>query len=82
MMTYRQTYRADKITFSVTYWDDTSHPQIHKDCTIRDKKNWICNAHQYPVFNQPSMADGEDKYYDEVTWYKWWWIRFLKIGGR
>lgn len=81
MQIYRQTYRADRPTLTVTYWNEIGPPMIDRDCVIRDKKNWICNAHQYPIINQPSMIDGEDKYYDEVSWFKWWWIRFLQIGS-
>lgn len=76
MLAYRETYRADKPTLTVTSWQDLENTtlSLYRDCIIRDKKNWYCGA---PI----QMRDGLVQSTDEVTWYKYWWIRFLKFAS-
>jgi hypothetical protein len=81
MRAYRETYRADRNTLTVTSWadGDSRTLSLYRSCIVRDKKNWVCNAGGLDL-RYPAMTDGELQVADEIPWYRYWWIRFLQIG--
>jgi hypothetical protein len=81
MRVYRETYRADRNTLTVTSWGDGDSRtlSLYRSCIVRDKKNWVCNAESLDL-RYPAMTDGELQAADEIAWYRYWWIRFLQIG--
>jgi hypothetical protein len=83
MRPYRETYRADKSTLTVTSWSDLDRQAIslYRSCAVRDKANWVCNIGHDLDLQWPKMADGELRAPDEVPWYQYWWIRLLQIGS-
>lgn len=42
----RTTYRADKISQTVTYWREDNRPQKYSDCAIIDLENWSCQLNE------------------------------------
>lgn len=83
MHAYRETYRADKGTLTVTSWSDLDSKAISlfRSCAVRDKKNWVCNTAGSADLRWPAMVSGDLQAPDEVPWYQYWWIRFLQLGN-
>jgi hypothetical protein len=86
MNLYRQVFRADVVTQTVTSWTkEGERILIFRDCAIQDKKNWTCDTKDDDVPWRPEMRDGsfhrsaQFSSAIEVPFYKWWWLRLIKL---
>jgi hypothetical protein len=85
---YRQVFRPDPATLSVTSWvkDGSENITIFRDCAIQDKQNWVCDTRNFNGTYRPEMHDGHYvlnpifSSTEQVSWYRWWWTRLLKLG--
>lgn len=76
------TYRADKETKTVIYWQEGGAPWKYENCAVANALNWSCvSGNDYHQMVEGVLDGRKDKqaYPILVSKLEWWWVKFKRL---